>query len=81
MLETPRLRADRESLNTNEEIFKEFVERLPEIGLRVKRDDTQVFSGMVSAKMKLSSCCVILKLILGSLISKVRHWQILLKVM
>lgn len=48
LLETPRLRADRESLNTNEEVFKEFVERLPEIGLRVKRDDTRFFWNGVS---------------------------------
>ncbi|MDR1396805.1 MAG: Z1 domain-containing protein [Desulfarculales bacterium] len=38
LLETPRLRADTASLRQNEEVFRDFVKRLPEIGQRVLRD-------------------------------------------
>jgi hypothetical protein len=43
LLETPRLRADAASLQSNEDIFKSFVKRIPEIGRRIDRDDTQYF--------------------------------------
>ena len=43
LLETPRLRADAPSLNLNEDAFREFVKRLPEIGCRTKREGTQYF--------------------------------------
>lgn len=43
LLETPRLRADENSLQQNEETFKDFVKRLPEIGHSVKRDGTNYF--------------------------------------
>jgi hypothetical protein len=38
LLETPRLRADSTSLRQNEEVFRDFVKRLPEIGQRTQRD-------------------------------------------
>jgi hypothetical protein len=38
LLETPRLRADSASLRQNEEVFRDFVRRLPEIGRCVQRD-------------------------------------------
>jgi hypothetical protein len=48
LLETPRLKADAATLTLNEEVFKEFVKRLPETGLRVQRDDTRFFWNCVS---------------------------------
>ncbi|GHV35218.1 endonuclease [Synergistales bacterium] len=48
LLETPRLKADVPSLTANEGVFKEFVKRLPEIGLRVQRNDTRFFWNCVS---------------------------------
>jgi hypothetical protein len=41
LLETPRLKPD--SLTANEETFKEFVLKLPEIGVRQNREDTRYF--------------------------------------
>jgi hypothetical protein len=41
LLETPRLRADALSLQQNEEVFRDFVKRLPEIGKRTERGDTK----------------------------------------
>lgn len=38
LLETPRLKADKSALQTNEDVFKEFVSRLDSIGRRVIRD-------------------------------------------
>lgn len=43
LLETPRLRADAASLQQNEETFKDFIKRLPDIGHVVQRDDAQYF--------------------------------------
>ena len=43
LLETPRLRADATSLQQNEEAFKDFVKRLPEIGRAVQREGTHYF--------------------------------------
>lgn len=43
LLETPRLKTDAPSLTTNEEVFKDFVQRLPDIGLRVQREDARFF--------------------------------------
>jgi hypothetical protein len=43
LLETPRLRADATSLRQNEEAFKDFVKRLPDIGHAVQRDGAQFF--------------------------------------
>ncbi len=41
LLETPRLRADVVSLQQNEDVFRDFVKRLPEIGKRTQRGGTQ----------------------------------------
>lgn len=43
LLETPRLKTDAVSLTANEETFKDFIKRLPDIGLRVQREDTRFF--------------------------------------
>ena len=43
LLETPRLRPDTASLKQNEEVFKDFVKRLPEIGRRVQREGERYF--------------------------------------
>ncbi len=43
LLETPRLRADKSSLDLNEDVFREFVKRLPEIGNRTEREGTRYF--------------------------------------
>lgn len=43
LLETPRLKADTASLTSNEEVFKDFVNRLPDIGQRVQREDNRFF--------------------------------------
>ena len=43
LLETPRLRADRASLRQNEEVFKDFVKVLPEIGREVEREGARYF--------------------------------------
>jgi len=43
LLETPRLWADLSSLKQNEDVFREFVQRLPEIGQRVEREGTRYF--------------------------------------
>jgi len=43
LLETPRLRADAASLQQNEETFRDFVKRLPEIGRRVQREGVRYF--------------------------------------
>lgn len=43
LLETPRLRADIPSLNANEDVFREFVKRLSEIGHRTEREGTRYF--------------------------------------
>jgi hypothetical protein len=43
LLETPRLRADAASLQQNEEAFKDFIKRLPDIGHAVQRDRAQYF--------------------------------------
>jgi len=43
LLETPRLKSDGASLSANEEVFKDFVKRLSDIGLRVNRNDTRFF--------------------------------------
>ena len=43
LLETPRLKSDATSLQSNEEIFKEFVKKLPIIGQRIDRNDTRYF--------------------------------------
>lgn len=48
LLETPRLKSDEASLNANEEVFKDFVRRLPDIGLRTQRNDTRFFWNDVS---------------------------------
>ena len=40
LLETPRLKADKASLQQNEEVFRDFVKRLPEIGRRTQRNST-----------------------------------------
>ncbi len=48
LLETPRLKSDEASLNANEEVFKDFVRRLPDIGLRTQRNDTRFFWNGVS---------------------------------
>jgi hypothetical protein len=48
LLETPRLKTDAASLTANEEVFKDFVKRLPDIGLRVQRNDTRFFWNCVS---------------------------------
>ncbi|MBX9448078.1 Z1 domain-containing protein [Dickeya chrysanthemi] len=47
LLETPRLKADTKSLNLNEETFKDFVNRLSDIGVRVERKDEKFFWGKV----------------------------------
>jgi hypothetical protein len=46
LLETPRLRADSDSLQQNEMAFKDFVERLPEMGQRVSRDSVDIWEGI-----------------------------------
>lgn len=43
LLETPRLRADASSLQQNEEAFRDFVKRLPEIGRQVQRENSRYF--------------------------------------
>lgn len=43
LLETPRLKSDKNSLVLNEEVFKDFVKRLPDIGVRTQRNDTRYF--------------------------------------
>lgn len=43
LLETPRLKADPESLAANEAVFKDFVKVLPDIGLRVQRKNARFF--------------------------------------
>ncbi|WP_413741664.1 Z1 domain-containing protein [Sodalis sp. RH15] len=43
LLETPRLKADPTSLTLNEEIFKDFINRLPDIGQRIQREDARFF--------------------------------------
>ncbi len=43
LLETPRLRACAASLQQNEEAFKDFIKRLPDIGHAVQRDGAQYF--------------------------------------
>jgi len=43
LLETPRLKADTITLKSNEEVFKDFVQRLPTIGKRTMRNDTDFF--------------------------------------
>lgn len=43
LLETPRLKSDLVSLKANEETFKEFIKRLPEIGVRTIRKDANFF--------------------------------------
>lgn len=46
LLETPRLRTDASSLKLNEDAFREFVKRLPEIGCRTKRGGTYFWEGV-----------------------------------
>ncbi|MDR2044182.1 MAG: Z1 domain-containing protein [Clostridium sp.] len=46
LLETPRLRADSKSLKENEETFRDFVARLPEMGQRVSRDGINLWEGV-----------------------------------
>ncbi len=41
LLETPRLKADAASLQSNEEVFKDFVKRLADIGRRAERKGTR----------------------------------------
>jgi hypothetical protein len=48
LLETPRLRADIASLQQNEEVFRDFIKRLPEIGKRTQRGGTQYLWECVS---------------------------------
>jgi hypothetical protein len=48
LLETPRLRADSASLQSNEDVFKEFVKKLPEIGQRIEREDARYFWSAVN---------------------------------
>jgi hypothetical protein len=43
LLETPRLRSDVSSLKQNEDVFREFVKRLPEIGRRTERGGVRYF--------------------------------------
>lgn len=43
LLETPRLRADKGSLDANESVFKEFVKRLAKIGQRVEDTGAKCF--------------------------------------
>lgn len=43
LLETPRLKADYASLKSNEEVFKEFVRKLPSVGQRTDREGTSHF--------------------------------------
>jgi hypothetical protein len=43
LLETPRLKADTVSLKSNEDIFENFVQRLPAIGQRVDKEGTRYF--------------------------------------
>jgi hypothetical protein len=43
LLETPRLRSDAASLKKNEEAFKDFVKRLPDIGHAVQREGAHYF--------------------------------------
>lgn len=43
LLETPRLRADADSLQRNEEAFRDFVKRLPEIGQEASNDGSRYF--------------------------------------
>jgi Z1 domain. len=43
LLETPRLKADESSLSDNEEVFKDFVKRLNEMGKRTTREGVQYF--------------------------------------
>ena len=43
LLETPRLKADAASLQTNEAVFKDFVKRLDTIGQRTVQDGTRYF--------------------------------------
>lgn len=43
LLETPRLRADADSLRQNEEAFRDFVKRLPEIGQKANCDGSRYF--------------------------------------
>ena len=46
LLETPRLRADSKSLQENEEAFRDFIARLPEMGQRVSRDGINLWEGV-----------------------------------
>lgn len=46
LLETPRLRADSKSLQENEEAFRDFVARLPEMGQQVSRDGINLWEGV-----------------------------------
>jgi hypothetical protein len=46
LLETPRLRADSESLKENEVAFLDFVKRLPEIGRMVAREGNDLWEGV-----------------------------------
>lgn len=48
LLETPRLKGDVTSLKDNEEIFRNFVQRLPQIGKRVNRGGSRYFWENVS---------------------------------
>ena len=48
LLETPRLKADVASLGSNEEVFKDFVKNLSDIGSRVQREDARFFWTNVS---------------------------------
>ncbi|WP_347451373.1 Z1 domain-containing protein [Acetoanaerobium noterae] len=46
LLETPRLRADSKSLQENEEAFRDFIARLPEMGQSVSRDGINLWEGV-----------------------------------
>lgn len=46
LLETPRLRADSKSLQENEEAFRDFIARLPEMGQLVSRDKINLWEGV-----------------------------------
>lgn len=48
LLETPRLRADISSLRQNEDVFKDFVKRLPEVGEKVEKEGARYFWQNVS---------------------------------
>ena len=48
LLETPRLRTDKTSLQSNKEVFEDFVKRLPEIGQKVDMEGTRYFWSNVS---------------------------------